>query len=399
MERRRAAHRRGRRLDPERGEEGQAVGHLLRPARPTSTTATAVSDTRVEITLTEPDSLDRRRDRLLGQRRARARLRARPRVGGHLRQRRQGRRLGQRRAVHADRRAGRARATPWTGSTSYPLVEGGKPSPAKVVYRVFPDVNTEILALQSGEVDVIANALPPAQVETAAQAPTGITVAEVAGPRLRAHDVQHDEAGPGEDSRCARRSPHAVDYDAIRNVVLQGQAVSTGSSPLMPVLKRLLRPVDQGVRRSTPSVSRAAAWRRPATRPTASGNFPSSFRLIYSLQDASPRQWAHAGEGRRGQGRHHDRAAGHWSATPIWRRPTTATSTSTRATSPSWTTRSTNLTLSYLPGGAINYTLRRRLRRSTTLIDEGAVTTDQADRRSSSCARRRRSCTTRCTTT
>jgi len=29
---------------------------------------------------------------------------------------------------------------------------------------------------------------------------------------------------------------HAVDYEAIRRVVLQGQAVSTGSSQLMPVL-------------------------------------------------------------------------------------------------------------------------------------------------------------------
>ena len=28
-----------------------------------------------------------------------------------------------------------------------------------------------------------------------------------------------------------------MDYNAIRKVVLQGQAVSTGSSPLMPVLE------------------------------------------------------------------------------------------------------------------------------------------------------------------
>jgi len=35
----------------------------------------------------------------------------------------------------------------------YPLVKGGVPGPAEVVYRVYPDVNTEILALQSGEIE------------------------------------------------------------------------------------------------------------------------------------------------------------------------------------------------------------------------------------------------------
>src|SRR3546814_18853287 len=47
----------------------------------------------------------------------------------------------------------------------YPLVEGGTPITASVVYRVYPDVNTEILARQSGEGDVIAHPLPPAPAE------------------------------------------------------------------------------------------------------------------------------------------------------------------------------------------------------------------------------------------
>lgn len=63
---------------------------------------------------------------------------------------------------------------------AYPLAPDGVPPAAEVVFRVYPDVNTEILALQSGEVDVIANALPPAQVQQL-QAAEGIEVAEIPG--------------------------------------------------------------------------------------------------------------------------------------------------------------------------------------------------------------------------
>jgi peptide/nickel transport system substrate-binding protein len=46
---------------------------------------------------------------------------------------------------------------------------------SKIVYRVYPDINTEILALKNGEVDLIANALPPAQVKNLQSTP-GIKV-------------------------------------------------------------------------------------------------------------------------------------------------------------------------------------------------------------------------------
>jgi len=116
----------------------------------------------------------------------------------------------------------------------YPLIEGGTPSSAKVVYRVFPDINTEILALQSGEVDVIANALPPAQVKTLQNTP-GIEVEESVG--LGYAHMTYNMTKPDLAKVEVRQAlAHAVDYDAIRKVVLQDQAVSTGSSPLMPVL-------------------------------------------------------------------------------------------------------------------------------------------------------------------
>ena len=170
----------------------------------------------------------------------------------------------------------------------YPLVEGGTPLPAKVVYRVFPDVNTEILALQSGEVDVIANSLPPAQVKTL-QNTEGVEVAEVTG--LGYSHMTYNMTNPDLAKVEVRQAlAHAADYNAIRNVVLQGQAVSTGSSPLMPVLSKYyddsIKEYDFDTEKSRDLMEKAGYTA------DANGMFPVSFRLIYSLQDPVTSQWA-----------------------------------------------------------------------------------------------------------
>jgi peptide/nickel transport system substrate-binding protein len=83
---------------------------------------------------------------------------------------------------------------------------------------------------------------------------------------------------------------HAVDYEAIRTVVLQGQAVSTGSSPLMPVLSDYY---DDGIEEYEFDVDLARSLMEDAGYTAdASGTFPVSFRLIYSLQDSVTSQWA-----------------------------------------------------------------------------------------------------------
>ncbi|TXK16054.1 ABC transporter substrate-binding protein [Microbacterium wangchenii] len=170
----------------------------------------------------------------------------------------------------------------------YPLVEGGTPIPAKVVYRVYPDVNTEILALQSGEVDVIANALPPAQVEQLRNT-DGIEVVEVAGLGY-AHMTYNMNQPDLAKTEVRQALAHAADYEAIRSVVLQGQAVSTGSSPLMPVLSKYY---DDSITEYEydPELSRELMEKAGYTA-DASGKFPVSFRLIYSLQDPVTSQWA-----------------------------------------------------------------------------------------------------------
>ncbi|WP_235501018.1 ABC transporter substrate-binding protein [Agreia sp. Leaf244] len=256
----------------------------------------------------------------------------------------------------------------------YPLVEGGTPVAAKVVYRVFPDVNTEILALQSGEVDVIANALPPAQVEQL-KATDGITVEEVVG--LGYAHMTYNMTNPDLAKTEVRQAlAHAVDYDAIRTVVLQGQAVSTGSSPLMPVLSDYY---DKSIKEYDFDVDKSRELMESAGYTAdASGNFPVSFRLIYSLQDSVTSQWAQlvkdsaaeAGITIELQGTErntylaqtndgdYDIYAGNFA---IMDDPVT------------------NFTLSYLPGGAINYTLVDDPELNE-LIAKAAVTADSDEK-------------------
>lgn len=170
----------------------------------------------------------------------------------------------------------------------YPLIESGVPGAAEVVYRVFPDVNTELLALQSGEIDVVANALPPAQVEQM-RAADGIDVAEVAGLGY-AHMTYNMDREPLDDTRVRQALAHAVDYESIREVVLQGQAVSTGSSPLMPVLAEYYDDSITEYEFDT-DLSRSLMEEAGFTA-DGSGMFDVTFDLIYSLQDPVTAQWA-----------------------------------------------------------------------------------------------------------
>jgi peptide/nickel transport system substrate-binding protein len=171
---------------------------------------------------------------------------------------------------------------------NYPLVKGGKPKAAKIVYRVFPDVNTEILALKNGDVDVIANSLPPAQVKSL-QSTSGIKVAEVPG--LGYAHMTYNMTKPDLAKKEVRQAlAQSVDYNAIRKVVLQDQGVSTGSSPIMPVLKHFY---DDSIKEYSydPDGARKLLQQAGYTA-DGSGNFPLSFRLIYSLQDPVTTQWA-----------------------------------------------------------------------------------------------------------
>ena len=249
--------------------------------------------------------------------------------------------------------------------TPYPFAPGGKPTVAKVVYRVYPDINTEILALKNGDVDLIANALPPAQVKNLKSA-AGITVQEVPGLGY-AHLAYNMTRKPLDRTAVRQALAHAVDYDAIRRVVLQGQAVTTGSSPIPPVLTDFTDPSLKEYAYD-PEQSR--------TLLAQAGVSNLKLNLIYSLQDAVTAQWvsivkddaAKAGITINLQGMDrntylaktnagdYDIYAGNFA---IMDDPTT------------------NMALTYLPGGAINYSKVNDPALSA-LITRSQATTDKA---------------------
>ncbi|TIH35174.1 ABC transporter substrate-binding protein [Subtercola vilae] len=257
---------------------------------------------------------------------------------------------------------------------SYPLVEGGVPIAAKVVYRVFPDINTEILALQSGEVDAIANALPPAQVAQL-KSSSGITVEEVGGLGY-AHMTYNMKNADLAKLQVRQALAASVDYDAIRKVVLQDQAVSTGSSPLMPVLSDYY---DKSLTEYTFDTDKARQLMQQAGYTAdSSGNFPVAFKFIYSLQDSVTSQWAQLVK---------DGAA---KAGITINLVGTERNTYLAATAKGdydiyagnfaiMDDPVTNFTLAYLPGGAINYSLVDDPALND-LIAQGTVATDTASK-------------------
>ncbi|GIF73429.1 ABC transporter substrate-binding protein [Asanoa siamensis] len=252
--------------------------------------------------------------------------------------------------------------------TPYPFAPNNTPVVSKIVYRVYPDINTEILALKNGEVDLIANALPPAQVKNLQSTP-GIKVQEIPGLGY-AHMTYNMKHPALADVKVRQALAHAVNYEAIRSVVLQGQAVTTGSSPIPPVLTEFADPTSKeyefDVEKSKQLLTEAGYG--PSK--------PLTLTMIYSLQDAVTSQWANlvkddaakAGITINLQGMdrntylaktdagEYDIYAGNFA---IMDDPTT------------------NMALTYLPGGAINYTLVDDPALNS-LITQAQGTTDKA---------------------
>ena len=260
-------------------------------------------------------------------------------------------------------------------TTPYPFAPSGTPTVAKIVYRVYPDVNTEILALKNGDVDLIGNSLPPAQVKNL-QGVSGVKVQEVPGLGY-SHMTYNMSRKPLDNLKVRQALAHAVDYNAIRSVVLQGQAVTTGSNPIPPVLKDFVDPSAQEYT-FDPNLSRQLLQQAGYTA-DASGKFPLNLKMIYSLQDAVTAQWASivkddaakAGITITLQGmdrntylaktdaHDYDIYAGNFA---IMDDPTT------------------NMSLTYLPDGAINYSLVNDPQ-LTQLITKAQQTTDKAQQK------------------
>jgi peptide/nickel transport system substrate-binding protein len=169
----------------------------------------------------------------------------------------------------------------------YPLVPGGVPGPKQVVFKVYPDVNSEILALRQGAVDIIAEALPPTQVKVL-QNTSGITVEKIPG--LGYDHLVYNMARKPLDQLAVRKAlSETVDYQTILNSVLLGQATPTNGNPIMPALKAFYEPLTpyKYDPADAKKILLAAGYKEDS-----SGNFPKlTFNLIYSLQNAVQSEW------------------------------------------------------------------------------------------------------------
>lgn len=165
--------------------------------------------------------------------------------------------------------------------TPYPMAPGGTPTLSKVVYKVYPDVNTEILALKKGDVDVIANALPPAQVANL-KSTDGISVADVPGLGFT-HMTYNMTRKPLDNAQVRQALAYAVNYNAIRSVAVQGQAVTANNSPITDSLKQF----------ADPSLKEYPFDPDKAKQLLAQAGVSNlSLSMIYSLQDPVIAAWA-----------------------------------------------------------------------------------------------------------
>ncbi|HVJ53374.1 MAG TPA: ABC transporter substrate-binding protein [Aliidongia sp.] len=118
---------------------------------------------------------------------------------------------------------------------SYPMAPNGRPTLDEVVFRVFPDVNAEVLALRNGDLDLVANTLPPNLARSLENNPT-ITLQPVKSLGF-AHIEFNLKRSPLDQVEVRQAIAHAINYDAIRRVVLRGAGLSSDSSVLTPTLK------------------------------------------------------------------------------------------------------------------------------------------------------------------
>jgi peptide/nickel transport system substrate-binding protein len=257
----------------------------------------------------------------------------------------------------------------------YPFAPDSTPTMQRIVFRVYPDINTEILALKNGDVDLVASALPPAQVDNLRGA-SGIAVTEVPGLGYE-HLTYNMQRKPLDNLAVRQALAHSVDYESIRKVVLRGQAISTNSTPIPPVLTDYFDTTSKEYS-FDPALARRLL-QQAGYKADGAGRFPLSFTMIYSLQDAVTAQLATIVRDNaaragitiklKGMDRNTYLAAADAGDYDIY-----AGNFAIMDDPP------TNMTLTYLPGGAINYS-RVNDPELSRLITSAQATTDPARQR------------------
>lgn len=173
---------------------------------------------------------------------------------------------------------------------NYPLAETGAPNVDRVIYRVYPDVNTQVLALRSGELDMIANALPRTVVSEL-EGEESIELYSVSSLGW-AHMQYNMRREPLDQVEVRQALAHAVDYEAIRQIVLGGNAVSANSSVLTPTFTQWADPEAQEYAHD-PDLSRSLLEDAGFVDDNGDGMYDDlSFEMVYDSGDPVISSWA-----------------------------------------------------------------------------------------------------------
>ncbi|MCX4471803.1 ABC transporter substrate-binding protein [Micromonospora sp. NBC_01655] len=115
---------------------------------------------------------------------------------------------------------------------SYPLAPGGKAAVSKVEYRVYPDVNTMMLALRNGDIDLMGTPVPVSAAKTF-EGDSKIKMAKV-GALGFAHLTYNMKNKHLADQEVRQALSMSVDTKSIISAVLQGDAQEM-AGPISPI--------------------------------------------------------------------------------------------------------------------------------------------------------------------
>ena len=124
----------------------------------------------------------------------------------------------------------------------YPLAPGGRPALSQVEYRVYPDVNTMMLALRNGDIDLMATPVPASATKTFANDPK-IKLVKVGalGFAHLTYNMNNKHLARQEVRQALSMS---VDTKAIIDSVLQGEGRQM-AGPISPIFAEYDNPEVQ----------------------------------------------------------------------------------------------------------------------------------------------------------
>lgn len=122
----------------------------------------------------------------------------------------------------------------------------GKPYLDKVIFKIYPDINTMVLALQKGEVDVTAQDIP-ASAAKQLEANKAIKLEQTPslGYAYYSFNLNPDKPSPTQDAKFRVAMATATDKETIINVGLEGMGLNL-ETPVSPVLKQWVDPSVKG---------------------------------------------------------------------------------------------------------------------------------------------------------